>query len=238
MKYTKWLLFTGAIIVLIAQSALAVQGIPLPGNKIPQFVNPLPLLNAAPGGTMETVIAGPGEITLNMLEFKANMMPSTFLPANGLPYTGTWVFGYRVGPTVAPTAAVDTYIGPVIVATRNVPTQIRYVNNLTANNIFWRDWIDQSLHSAFHQAVGQMMPMPGDASRYLGPVLAVPHLHGGEVPAVLDGGPEAWFASDQPGLAPISVFQGPAYYAGTDVVGTLAGTPRPAALNESIYRYP
>ena len=35
---------------------------------------------------------------------------------------------------------------------------------------------------------------------------AVPHLHGGEVPPVLDGGPDAWFTSD--GLAS----QGHGYY--------------------------
>ncbi len=233
-KYYLMILIIFTMAVFLSTSAMAVQGTPLPGGKIPQFVDPLPLLGAA-GGTMETVIAGPGEITLNMLEFQAKMLPSTFKPANGLAYSGTWVFGYRVGPTTAPAKAVDTYIGPVIVATRNQPTQVRYVNNLTANNIFWRDWTDQSIHSAFHQAMGIPMPMVFDSTHYLGPILAVPHLHGGEDPAVTDGGPEAWFASDKPGLASITVSQGPAYYAGTDVAG--AGT-HPAAANEAIYRYP
>jgi spore coat protein A, manganese oxidase len=233
---SKYLVLVLAIVAatLIARSAFAVQGTPLSGTKIPQFVDPLPVLSVS-GGPIETLIAGPGEITLNMLEFQANMMPSTFVPANGLPYTGTWVFGYRVGPTTAPASAVGTYIGPVIVATRGQPTQIRYVNNLTANNIAWRDWTDQSLHSAFHQAMGQLMPMTGDTMHYMGPVLAVPHLHGGEDPAIIDGGPEAWFASDQSGPSAITNYQGPAYYAGTDVVG---GGAHPAAFNEAIYRYP
>jgi len=237
MTRIRRILFALLFLVGISPGALAVQGTPLPGNKIPQFVDPLPLLGAVGDRTaMETVIDdGNNEITLNMLEFQANMLPSTFVPANGLPYTGTWVFGYRVGPTAAPATAVESYIGPVIVATRGTPTQVRYVNNLTANNIAWRDWIDQSLHSAFHQAVGQTMPTIGDTSMYMGPVLAVPHLHGGEDPAIIDGGPEAWFASDKPGLAPITVFQGPAYYAGTDVAG---GGANPAAANEAIYRYP
>ncbi len=240
MTRVRRILFALLLLVGISPGALAVQGTPLPGNKIPQFVDPLPLLDAQVGGTMETVLHTAGsEITLNMLEFKAWMLPKTFVPANGQQYTGTWVFGYRVGPTTAPATAVDTYIGPVIVASRGVPTQVRYVNNLTANNMAWRDWIDQSLHSAFHQATGQSMPTPPTPGvpypTYLGPVLAVPHLHGGEDPAVIDGGPEAWFASDQPGLAPITVFQGPAYYAGTDVDG---GGANPAAANEAIYRYP
>ncbi len=209
--------------------------IQLPGKNIPQFVDPLPLLSVA-GGTMETVIAGAGEITLNMLELKAQVMPSTFVPADTVNFDGsTWVFGYRMGPTTAPAAAVGTYVGPVIVATRGQPTQIRYVNNLTANHIHWRDWTDQSLHSAFHQAVGQDMPTVGNTNHYMGPVLAVPHLHGGEDTAVTDGGPEAWFASDQPGPGTISVNHGSAYYAGTDVAGAGAN---PAAFNESIYRYP
>jgi len=236
MKLARGYLFALLLLVGIPPGALAVQGTPLPGSKIPQFVDPLPLLSVA-GGTMETVVAGSGEVKLNMLEFQAKMMPSTFVPANGLPYAGTWVFGYRVGPTAAPAAAVDTYIGPVIVATRGVPTQVRYINNLTANNIHWRDWIDQSLHSAFHQAVGQTMPTSGNTSLYMGPVLAVPHLHGGEDPAVIDGGPEAWFASNVPGPDTVTPYlpHGPVYYAGVDVAG---GGANPPAVNEAIYRYP
>ena len=155
------------VLAFTTQGALAAQGIPLPGNMIPQFVDPLPLLNLTTGTStgIETLIDNGSEITVNMLELQANMLPSTFVPANGQPYTGTWVFGYRVGPTTAPATAVDSYIGPVIVATRNQPTQVRYVNNLTANHIHWRDWIDQSLHSAFHQAVGESMPTSGDTPR-------------------------------------------------------------------------
>jgi hypothetical protein len=76
----------------------------LPGTKIAQFVDPLSMLTVA-GGGFETVVAGTNEINLNMLEVQTKMMPSTFVPANGLPYTGTWNFSYRVGPTTAPTTA-------------------------------------------------------------------------------------------------------------------------------------
>jgi len=43
-----------------------------------------------------------------------------------------------------------------------------------------------------------MPPEPGTegASNYDGPIPACVHLHGGEVPPVLDGGPDAWFTSD------------------------------------------
>ncbi|XUW99733.1 MAG: multicopper oxidase domain-containing protein [Dehalogenimonas sp.] len=217
----------------------------LPGNKIPQFVDPLPVLdigalNGQSTTGISTIVAGTSEIRLNMKTFQAKIMPSTFVPAAGGAYTGTWTFGYLVDtPNAAP--LYETPVGPVIVATRNQPTQIRYINNLeaSANTIHWRDWTDQTLHSAFHQAVGMgMPPMPPDpmaAAHYMGPVLAVPHLHGGEVPAVIDGGPEAWFASNVAGPSQITVNQGPAYYAGYDQVG---GGATPAAPNEAIYRYP
>ena len=212
----------------------------LPGNKIPQFVDPLPVLDLNPASAtgIPVVIPGSSELVLNMLTFKANMMPSTgWTPANGLPYTGTWTFGYRVGPTTAPTSAVATAAGPVIVAVRGTATQIRYVNNLEASDatIRWRDWTDQSLHSAFHQAVNMsmppMLPDPMVNAHYMGPVLAVPHLHGGEDPAVVDGGPEAWFASNVsgPDTSTTYVTHGPAYYTHSGV----------AALdNEAVYRYP
>ncbi len=215
-----------------ASGALAAQGTPLPGNKIPQFVDPLPLLSVAPGGTMQTVLpsllGGTDNITLRMIEAQTNMMPTGFIPQTGT-YSGTWVFRYVAdpGPGVIGGANPATYIGPVIVAARNHPTEVRYVNNLTANHIFWREWTDQSLHSAFHQAVGVPMPTIGNPNHYQGPVLAVPHLHGGEDPAVIDGGPEAWFASNVPGTQPIINNHGPAYY-------SKAG----AAVNEAIYRYP
>ncbi len=231
---SKFLVLVLAIMAtaLIAGSAFAVQGTPLPGNKIAQFVDPLPLLSVAPGGTMQTVLpsilGGTDNITLRMIESQTNMMPTGFVPATGT-YTGTWVFRYVAdpGPGVIGGGSPDTYIGPVIVAARTHPTEVKYVNNLTANNIFWREWTDVSLHSAFHQAYGMSMPTPLDPNHYMGPVLAVPHLHGGEDPAVIDGGPEAWFASDQPGLVSITTITGPAYY-------SKAG----ALPNEAIYRYP
>ncbi len=210
----------------------------LPGNKIPQFVDPLPVLdianlNAQSTGGISTVVADTNELVLHMKTFKANIMPSTFVPKNGLPYAGTWTFGYLVNtPSQGP--LYETPVGPVIVATRDVPTQIRYINDLEASDatIRWRDWTDQTLHSAFHQAKGMPMPaMPQDNAHYMGPVLAVPHLHGGEDPAVIDGGPEAWFASSVPGpdTGTTWTVKGPAFYTHPSVT---------AAQNEAVYRYP
>ncbi len=223
------------LIVCIVWTAGSVfaQGTPLPGGKIAQFVDALPLLSVAPGGTMQTVLpsilGGTDNITLRMIEAQTNMMPTGFVPANGLPYTGTWVFRYVADPGAGVIGGGNpaTYIGPVIVVARNHPTEIKYVNNLTANHIFWREWTDQSLHSAFHQIYGFPMPTSGNAAHYPGPVPAVPHLHGGEDPAVIDGGPEAYFLSNLGDFTGVVNTHGPAYY-------SKAG----ALSHEAIYRYP
>lgn len=224
-----------AVISLVVPSAFtntvfAAQSpqIPLAGKSIPQFVDPLPILDLA-GGTIKTIVAGTSEIELHMREFQARMLPSTFVPATGS-YTGTWVWGYINGPT-APTTSLDTYTGPVVVATRGTPTKIRFVNDLgsaaTTNVLAYKYSTDQTLHWA--DPLGQMdmsgmIPTPGSvgASNYTGPVPAVPHLHGGEVPPVLDGGPDAWFTSD-------GSVHGATYY--TDPNSTAAG-------NAAVYNYP
>jgi FtsP/CotA-like multicopper oxidase with cupredoxin domain len=215
----------------VLQHAMAAQGTPLPGSSIPQFIDPLPVLSLA-GGPMETIIAGSGEVRLTMKEFQSNVMPSTFVPTNGLPYSGTWVWGYRAGVTSDDPAG--TYIGPVFVATRGQPTQIRFINNLTADHIAWREWTDQTLHWADPENDEENMcahdggvPTGYCADHYYGPIPAVPHLHGAETPPVLDGGPDAWFTSD-------GAYQGHAFYSGVDVVG---GGANPPLGNEIIYRY-
>jgi len=201
----------------------------LAGSAIPRFVDPLPLLSVA-GGPIETMIAGTSEIVLNMQEFKATVMPSTFIPATGT-YAGTWVWGYRLGNL--PTNPAGTYTGPVLVATRNVPTRIRFVNNLgntSGSNLqFWQAGTDQTLHWAdpLHGEENMCahmggMPMSYCAEHYSGPIPTVPHVHGGEVPPVIDGGPDAWFTSD-------GAYHGHGYYTQPGVS---------AAGNEAVYRYP
>jgi spore coat protein A len=197
------------------------QQVPLAGSAIPQFVDPLPLLSVA-GGPIETIIAGANQVSLSMCEFTANVMPSTFVPAAPAPaYTGTYVWGYRTGATCPTTA--PTYIGPVFVATRgtgNTATEIKYINSLpnTATSLlpFWKISTDQTLHWAdpkplftndvnhcAHNIVAGQAPAPpcnqhyGFTSGALDnpglPIPTVPHLHGGEVPPELDGGPDSWF---------------------------------------------
>ncbi len=200
--------------VLAAQSPQTL----LPTKNIPQFVDALPNLH---------VISDTGsQITLTMKEFQCKVLPSTFKPATGT-YTGTWVWGYK-GENQPDTS----FIGPVIVAERGAPTEIKWVNELphadpedpqaedNSNLVSWLKATDQTLHWANPKGD----PMMGNQAHYTGPIPAVPHLHGGEVPAAIDGGPDAWFLSEtEEGYQA----HGHAYY-------TMSG----AAANEAIYRYP
>jgi len=197
------------------RSAFAqVPQVPLPGNKILQFVDPLPMLH--------TITAGAIRISLNMTEFQSPVMPTGFVPANGLPYTGTYVWGYKNAAGQA--LNENSHIGPVIVATRGTPTEMNYVNTLVnaAGSMVeaWKTSTDQTLHWANPDG-GTMM----DMTHYNGPIPAVTHLHGGEVPPELDGGPDAWFLS---GSMPGYTQTGHAYY-----TRNLAD---PA--NTAVYNYP
>jgi len=200
-------------VVATAWAAQSPQ-IPLPGSAIPQFVDPLPNLDA--------IVAGTGQIELQMTEFQTQVLPT------GMPQT--WVWGYlQPGQT-----SRTSYLGPVIVATRGTPTEIKFVNNLgnssTTNVLAYKYGTDQTLHWADplnneanmwnHMA---MPPEPGTegASNYDGPIPACVHQHGGEVPPVLDGGPDAWFTSD-------GNYIGHGYY-------SKDGN---APKNYAIYRYP
>jgi FtsP/CotA-like multicopper oxidase with cupredoxin domain len=129
----------------------------------------------------------------------------------------------------------DTYTGPVVVATRKVPTEIKYVNNLlrgdTTNVLAYKYAIDQSIHWANPDGVVKYINIGtdlnpiwvGNPDHYLGPIPATVHLHGGEAPAAIDGGPESWFTSDGSKV-------GKAFYS----MGWDGTTPQ----NYAIYRYP
>ncbi len=217
MKHATSLALLALSASVIAQGPMQTA---LPGNAIPQFVDRLPTLAGLdPAGTMTTVVA-PTALELHMREFRANVLPATFTPPDGwlggLP--GTVVWGYVTGPAI-PAANSDSYIGPVVVAMRGTPTEVRYVNDLgttaSSNLTFWKFATDRTLHWADPLGQGHGM------GNYVGPIPAVAHLHGGEVPPQLDGGPDSWFTSD-------GARHGLAYYTrnATDVA------------NSAVYRYP
>jgi FtsP/CotA-like multicopper oxidase with cupredoxin domain len=196
------------------RTSVAMGQTPLAGTSIAQFVDPLPGL--------DVIVAGSEQIELHMREFRSQILPS------GLPSTWTW--GYlRAGQS-----SRDSYLGPVIVAERGVPTQIRWVNDLgstaDSNITAYVDSTDQTLHWADPLNDGANVcaeieranqpPSGYCAEHYAGSIPAVAHLHGGEVPSAIDGGPDAWFTSG-------GITQGPAFYSGDG-----------SASNHAVYRYP
>jgi len=201
-----------------AYGAFAGPQIALPGSAIPQFVDELPLLETHVSGSGMVLTMGT-DLTIRMKEFRADMMPTGFIPAAGGAYSGTWVWGYQTDnlPTpVAANGALKTYLNPVVVALRGTPTKITWVNELPDTSLTdtpWATWTDRTLHWADPLNEGHQM------TNYAGPVPAVAHLHGGEVPPQLDGGPDAWFTPDG--------IHGHAYWAGPGGGG-----------NASVYNYP
>ncbi len=65
----------------------------------------------------------------------------------------------------------------------------------TDQTLHWADPLHNQENMWNHMS---MPPDPGSegAENYNGPIPAVVHLHGGEVPPELDGGPDAWVTSD------------------------------------------
>ena len=175
----------------------------LPPSAISQFVQPLPTLDVVSGN----------DLTIRMCEFDANVLP----PIGGI-QRATRVWGYIAGP--CPTTTRETYLGPVIVATRGTPTSVTWVNELGRADetgvLAVRNSTDETLHWAdpLNNGANECNDMADDgggevdfecAENYAGPIPAVAHLHGGEVPPQIDGGPDSWFTSD--GSA-----HGPGYY--------------------------
>jgi FtsP/CotA-like multicopper oxidase with cupredoxin domain len=164
-----------------------------------------------------------------MCEFDAKILPpGTFTP-HIQPTTRAW--GYIAGP--CPTEPRETYIGPVIVNTRGTPTPITFVNSLgntaATGVLAYKNSVDQTLHwadplndEANECEMAEGYPAPGSACalNYAGPIPAAVHLHGGEVPPEIDGGPDSWVTSD-------GSHKGHAYYSFPA-----------AASNASTYRYP
>lgn len=239
-----------------AQAAQSPQ-IPLNAGSIPQWVNQLPLLSL-PGAagiptdkdTIPALVDDGSQIDLSMCEFQSSILP-TGTPLAAGANGKTWTWGYTWTNTGQACNGRDVYLGPVVVATKDLPTEINFINNLGTVNTgnatdtkvtFYKYSIDQTLHWADPLGTSPASPTPTGkaegnlcaqtggipygacADNYAGPIGAVPHLHGGEVPPVLDGGPDAWYTS-------VGAVKGHAYYTST-APGALT------ADNAAIYRYP
>jgi len=180
---------------------------PLAGRLIPKWMHELPSLNVVDGTTGTP-------FNLTMKEHLFPILP----PGTVQGYSGTYVWSYLEDEQEEGDKAIPSYIGPVVVAKRGVATEINFFNELgnTADShlLAYKHSVDQTLHwadplgnelnteaknvatSGFSN--GLTYPQFGvdpSANTYSGPIPAVVHLHGGEVPPVLDGGPDSWVTS-------------------------------------------
>ena len=172
-------LFTVLLIGSTAGASVQVPQVPLVGNAIPKYQDPLPTFAG-------NRVDGTKNLTVTMEEFQQQVLPA------GFPATTVW--GYGITEAGNPTPFGPLYPAYTIEAQRGVPTNVTYVNNLVNPVLQQYLTVDQTLHWANPiGAVGDPLVDP-----YTGPVPAVTHLHGGEVPSAFDGGPDAWFT---PGLA-------------------------------------
>jgi FtsP/CotA-like multicopper oxidase with cupredoxin domain len=201
----------------------------LPGECIPQFAVKLPVFGPGYNADLPRVDASRSpSLTVKMVESQRGVLPAgsgapllqadgvTVCPPVNVQPTRIWAYetsdsltGRPLGPAFWPAVTVE--------ARRGVPTLVRYINNLPSFNplaptgpglIQGLISIDQTIHWAnpLNNSGAMMCPPPLMApcdNAYVGPVPAVPHLHGGEVPSQFDGGPEAWFTPNG--------IKGPAY---------------------------
>ncbi|MBT8126064.1 MAG: multicopper oxidase domain-containing protein [Gammaproteobacteria bacterium] len=158
---------------------------PLDPLKIPKYQDPLPEPRKLEGE----------KLRIDMSEFKTQILPKGNYPK-------TSVYGYG-----------RSYPGPTVEAERHKPTTVIWDNKIDFRNSVVQKLVkvDQTLHWADPLDLGCHMNSLKDPmcfKPYRGPVPAVAHLHGGEVPSVYDGGPDSWYTKK---YGKYGVLKGPAF---------------------------
>ncbi|MGB5276565.1 MAG: hypothetical protein WBP02_05255, partial [Gammaproteobacteria bacterium] len=167
-----------------ASASYLVTQTPLVATDIPKYQDPLPEPKKLSGKRLR----------IDMSEFKTQILPKG--------YHKTSVYGYG-----------KSYPGPTIEAERHKPTTVIWNNKIDFRNSVVQKLVsvDQTLHWADPLDLGcHMNPLsdPMCFKPYRGPVPAVAHLHGGEVPSAYDGGPDAWYTKRNRGYG---VLRGPGF---------------------------
>jgi FtsP/CotA-like multicopper oxidase with cupredoxin domain len=221
-------------------------GQPLDSTTIPKYVDPLIVPPAMPNGTAATSVFDPksgqtaDNFEISVWQFDQQILPSGFYPA-----TTVWSYGPADDLRSVAEGGVFNYPSFTIEATQDVPTRVKWINNLVdaAGNPLphllkdsdgVQTVVDQTLHWA-NPARGLCADgttrtdcRGTDPAPYQGAVPIVTHVHGAHVGPESDGYPEAWWL-------PAGV--DPAAY---DTSGTLfddyLGTPEGAGY--AVYQYP
>ena len=240
-----------ALVTALAAAAAAVSPVsaaqspqvPLNAGTIPQFAQSLPLLAIGGDGTAGiATFGGIGPTEIHICEFDAKVLPPGTPGVTANTRSWGYVFGTACPAPGDPTYTRDSFLGPVLVAIRNVGTQLKVVNDLPSaaatgvlaykysvdQTVHWADPLNGEANACNHAANAGAIPAVGSdcAKNYaevsapaVPTVPAAVHLHGSIIPPELDGGPDAWVTSDG--------IKGHGYY-----------TSSPAPSNGFIYNYP
>jgi len=187
---------------------------------IPKYVNQL---TGPPPVWIPTEVrdAASGEAVEQNYSIEMTESVQQILPAP-LPKTPIWCYAGEAMDSVSgePLGYVKNSPAPSFEATKGVPINVEWINNISGPEMFA---VDPTIHWADPNGMGMpMAPYPSfppgfsDAQQ---PVPLVPHLHGGEVQSTSDGNPLAWFTYDGK--------HGPTYF-----------TASSAPANAAIYHYP
>ena len=127
---------------------------------------------------------------VDVSEFKQQILPESF------PETTVWGYGGLIKDSQTGKLKYSRSApGATFEAEKNIPVMVKWINRLIGPHLFA---VDPTLHWANPNNMSMDPPMPWpkfppgfpQAQR---PVPIVTHLHGGEVPSIYDGHPEAWF---------------------------------------------
>jgi spore coat protein A len=159
-----------ASILVVLPMGLAAQE-RLDPQTHPKFVNPLPIparIDATAGGRFDVSI----EETIQWLGLVD--------PSGARLHTRVWGYGMAAGGRtgrggVGKLARNATYPGPTFVAMRDVPLDVKWLNNLPGRHLLP---VDPTVHWA--------NPAQGG-------IATVTHLHGGHTESASDGLPESWY---------------------------------------------
>ena len=178
-------------------ASVRVAQTPLDGNSLPKFVDPLPTFQGRR-------VDGTSPIQVNMEEFQQKVLPASVYAALPAPYDGgTYLWGYDLNGTGA------SWPARTIEARKGTTTTVTYTNSLTNTRLQSLLTVDQSLHwadplgtTARNNCVNGPPLAAPCTEPYAGPIPAVVHLHGAEVPSQYDGHPDAWFTPGDEHLGP------------------------------------
>lgn len=164
------------------------------------------------------------QYTVYMNEFYEQILPTVYENGTVTGYNQTLVWGYggeaRDTVTGKKLGFFQNSPGATFEATRGIPVQVTYINNITSNHMFA---VDPTLHwsnpNDFTAPTAPFDEYPPGYIEAQTNVSLVTHLHGAEVQSTSDGHPDSWYTANG--------IHGPAY-----------NTEKPTDANSAIFIYP